>query len=48
MTRKKYTCTQCDNECRLSLRQDAQDKPEHCPIDAYDTIYPEWEEDDDD
>jgi len=43
MERIEFTCMECDNECRLSLRCDSSDTPEHCPINPYDETTPVWE-----
>jgi len=39
----RFMCWACDNECKLSLRGDAEAIPQECPIDNSDNIAPEWE-----
>lgn len=43
MERIEFTCMECDNECRLSLRCDSGDTPKDCPVDADDGETPVWE-----
>ena len=41
--RTEFTCMECDNECRLSIRCDSSDTPKYCPIDIDDDSPAIWE-----
>lgn len=45
MERIKFICMECDNECRLSFRQDSSDMPKDCFVDSCDDTQAIWESD---